>query len=123
MSLYDDTLACRQMATTCYCRRMATITVRDAAQLGSAVREARVRAGMSQTELAADSSVGRQWLVAFEAGDKASAPFDMVMRVLQVLDLNVTLDSSVITRPPRSSRRTVVRASDILARYENETPS
>lgn len=97
---------------------MATSSVRDAAQLGAAVREARVRAGLSQSELAADANVGRQWLVAFEAGDKLSAPFDMVMRVLRVLALEVTLDVSVPTRPRVEGHPFMPTASEVLARYQ-----
>lgn len=97
---------------------MATLHVRDAAQLGDAVRKARAAIGLSQSELAADARVGRQWLVAFEAGDKLSAPFNMVMRVLRSLELDVTLDAST---PKRSGRRVpgfVPKATDVLARYE-----
>lgn len=96
---------------------MATISVRDASTLGAAVRDARVLAGISQAELAADATVGRQWLVAFEAGDKLSAPFDMVMRVLRVLGLDVTLDPSIPARPGRG-QRFVPKASEVLSRYE-----
>lgn len=100
---------------------MATLRVRNGAELGSAVRAARMDAGLSQAELASEASVGRQWLVELEAGDKSSAPFDMVMRVLRALAVDVTLDSSV---PPDRRRRAEVdgsapapKASDVLARY------
>ncbi len=97
---------------------MATTTVKDAARLGDAVRKARAEAGMTQAELASDAGVGRQWLVAFEAGDKISAPFDMVMRVLRVLELEVTLDPSMPKRPGRKDQQFVPNASEVLARYE-----
>lgn len=100
---------------------MATIAVKDAGQLGQAVRKARVEAGMSQTELAGDARVGRQWLVAFEAGDKPSAPFDMVMRLLRVLDLEATLDPSLPMRPARQGQPFVPKATEVLARYEKDT--
>lgn len=100
---------------------MATISVRSAAQLGEAVREARVEAGLTQTELASDSGVGRQWLVAFEAGDKMSAPFDMVMRVLRVLELEATLDPSLPKRPGRQGQPFAPKATEVLARYEKNT--
>lgn len=91
--------------------------VRDAGELGVAVRNARLLADISQGELAADAKVGRQWVVAFEAGDKLSAPFDMVMRVLRVLELDVTLDPSIPARPGRG-QPFVARASEVLSRYE-----
>ena len=75
-------------------------------------------AGISQTELATDAKVGRQWLVAFEAGNKLSAPFDMVMRVLQMLGLEVVLNPSVPTRPGRRGQPFVPTASEALASYE-----
>ncbi len=95
------------------------MAVRDASELGAAVRDARVLAGISQAELAADARVGRQWLVAFESGDKLSAPFDMVMRVLRVLGLDVTLDPSIPARPGRG-RPFVPKATEVLARYEQD---
>lgn len=96
---------------------MATVSVRDATELGAAVRDARLQADISQVDLAADSSVGRQWLVEFEAGSKVSAPFDMVMRVLSVLELRVILDPLVPPPVPRSAQRRVPAASEVLARY------
>lgn len=77
-------------------------------------------AGMSQTELAAEANVGRQWLVEFEAGDKLSAPFDMVMRLLRVLQLDVTLDPTVPRRAPAPTDRgaPAPTASEILSRYD-----
>ena len=100
---------------------MATTRVRDASQLGDAVRKARAEAGLTQTELASDAGVGRQWLVAFEAGDKLSAPFDMVMRVLRVLELEATLDPSLPKRPRRQDQPFIPKATDVLARYEQDT--
>lgn len=84
--------------------------------MGAAVRDARIVAGMSQVDLAAEAQIGRQWLVEFEAGDKGSAPFDMVMRVLRVLALEVTLDPTV-PRRSASSPAPQRSASDVLALY------
>lgn len=100
---------------------MATIVVGNASALGAAVREARLLAGVSQTELAADAKVGRQWLVALEAGSKPSAPFDMVMRVLQVLELEVALDPSTPRRSGLQGQPFVPKASEVLSRYEKGT--
>ncbi len=80
------------------------------------MRDARTRLGMSQVELAAEARVGRQWLVEFEAGDKLSAPFDMVMRLLVALGLDVTFDSTVPVRTRRAGSLTP-KASEILASY------
>lgn len=101
---------------------MATTSARDATQLGAAVREARIRAGLSQSELAADANVGRQWLVGFEAGDKLSAPFDMVMRVLRTLALEVTLDVSVPKRSRAQGHGFSPTATEVVARHQRSDP-
>lgn len=96
---------------------MATVRVRDASELGSAVRDARIQASLSQAELAAEAQVGRQWLVEFEAGDKLSAPFDMVMRLLRALALEVTLDPAVLRRRASPTSKGAPTASEVLARH------
>jgi transcriptional regulator with XRE-family HTH domain len=93
---------------------MTTSRVGDAVALGVAVRQARIDQGLSQVELAHDAQVGRQWLVGLEAGDKTSAPLDMVFRVLRALGLAVTLDP---VRPAPADNRPVITATQILQRY------
>jgi len=78
------------------------------------VRQARTEQGLSQAELARDAGVGRQWLVGLEAGDKTSAPLDMVMRVLRELGLAVTLDP---VRPTQPNPGPVITATQVLQRY------
>ena len=65
--------------------------------LGPALRDARLADDLTQAALAELAGVGRQWLNAFEAGDKASAPLDMVMRVVAALDVAVVLSRPVPT--------------------------
>lgn len=43
--------------------------------------------------------MGRQWLNAFEQGEKSSAPLDMVMRVVDALDVSVTLSKPAAPPP------------------------
>ena len=74
------------------------VEVSRADDLGPAMREARMADGITQAALAELAQVGRQWLNAFEMGEKASAPLDMVMRVIAALDISV-----VLTRPPLST--------------------
>lgn len=47
--------------------------------------------GVTQASLAAKAGVGRQWLNAFELGDKWTAPLDMVYRVLSALEITVEM--------------------------------
>lgn len=75
---------------------MTTIEIGRAADLGPALREVRIADSLTQTDLAEAAGVGRQWLNAFEAGDKPSARLDMVLRIIDILDVSVTL-----TRPTR----------------------
>lgn len=70
---------------------MATILVTRPDDLGPALREIRAAEGITQSALAQLADVGRQWLNAFEMGEKTSAPLDMVMRVITALDVSVTL--------------------------------
>ena len=99
---------------------MTTLKVRDSAQLGLAVRDARLSAGLSQADLAAEAGIGRQWLVAFEAGDKPSAPFDMVMGLLRALDLEVTLHPTLPQRRPTVDLAFTPNASDVLISYQQQ---
>jgi len=80
--------------------------------LGGVVRDARARCGLTQAELARDAGVGRQWLVAFEAGDKESAPLDMVFRLLRTLGLSVVIDAAPV--PPAVRPVPIISASGIL---------
>lgn len=96
---------------------MTTFIAGDARQVGSIIRGARLREGLSQSELASDAGVGRQWLVGLEAGDKASAPLDMVLRVLRALELDVTLSGAAPERRFGDDQPPMPTASEILARY------
>jgi len=90
--------------------------VGSATDLGNVIRDTRLRLGLSQAELARDAKVGRQWLVGLELGDKSSAPFDMVLRVLRVLDVSIM----VKPRPAYVNARSnvpVITATEILSRY------
>jgi len=92
--------------------------VTGASDLGSAVRAARTRLGVSQAELARDARVGRQWLVGLEAGDKEQAPFSMILRVLDALDLTI-----IVGPTPGSPLQPhpIIYASDIVARHTRST--
>lgn len=73
---------------------MTTIDVARPEDLGPALREIRIADGVTQSALADLADVGRQWLNAFEGGDKPSAPLNMVMRVA------TSLGTTVVLAPP-----------------------
>ncbi|MDR1513515.1 MAG: helix-turn-helix transcriptional regulator [Propionibacteriaceae bacterium] len=96
---------------------MATI-LSSGHDLAQAVRLARQEQGLTQAELARDARVGRQWLVEFEAGDKPSAPVDMVLRVLKELRLGLTLGPAAPVKPSAPAAAVpVIRADDVVARH------
>lgn len=70
---------------------MATVEVSGARALGPALRQARIQEEINQSALADLAAVGRQWLNAFEMGDKPTAPMDMVLRVAAALGVTVVL--------------------------------
>ncbi|MDR1150856.1 MAG: helix-turn-helix domain-containing protein [Bifidobacteriaceae bacterium] len=100
---------------------MAT-EIHDAAELGAAVRTARRDQGLSQTDLAHVAHVGRQWLVGLEAGDKHSAPLDMILRVLRGLRLSITLDPTPAALRLLGPAPPLIRADDIVARHTDPNP-
>lgn len=63
-------------------------TVRD---LGAAVRDARLRAGLSQQALADRAGVPRQWVSRLETGSNPGAELRKVLDLLAALDLVVEL--------------------------------
>lgn len=94
---------------------MRVETVRD---IGLVIRERRQALGLSQTALAAQAAVGRQWLVALEGG-KARADIALILRVAKTLGLRVSLEPVLPqegeTAPPRRARIDLAR---VLARYK-----
>jgi transcriptional regulator with XRE-family HTH domain len=58
--------------------------VRTARDLGSAVRDARLRRGWTQAELADRIGASRQWVVSFERG-KATAEVGTALRAIAAL--------------------------------------
>jgi HTH-type transcriptional regulator / antitoxin HipB len=64
--------------------------IRTPADFGAAVRGARMAAGLSQQALAERAGVGRQWLVAVEAG-KPRAGLSHLLRLVAALGLALEL--------------------------------
>ncbi|MBM7516574.1 helix-turn-helix domain-containing protein [Nocardioides nitrophenolicus] len=77
MSPYDDVMGPRR-------------TISNWAFLGPAVRDARLRAGLTQAALADEAGVSRGWLIRFEAGLPNAEPVT-VLRLLRSLGLVLSL--------------------------------
>lgn len=60
--------------------------VRTARDLGAAVRDARLRRGWTQAELADQIDVSRQWVIALEHG-KATAELGTALRAIAALGM------------------------------------
>ncbi|MGN0094918.1 MAG: helix-turn-helix domain-containing protein [Corynebacterium sp.] len=78
---------------------MTTISVHRPDDLGPLLRDIRLELGVTQSALAAKAKVGRQWLNAFELGDKWTAPLDMVYRVLGALEVVVEMSPEPAPHP------------------------
>jgi len=68
--------------------------VRTPLDLGLVIRERRRQLGLSQSQLAEQAGVGRQWLVAVERG-KSRAEIGLVLQTLYALGLAL----SVVPQP------------------------
>lgn len=71
--------------------------VRTARDLGAAVRDARLRQGWTQAELADRIDVSRQWVISLERG-KATAELGSTLRAINALGMVVQL----VDAPARS---------------------
>ncbi len=66
------------------------MTIQSINDLAAAVRGRRTDLGMSQADLAKRAGVSRKWVYEFEAG-KPTAELGLLLRLLDVLDLNLDL--------------------------------
>jgi len=62
--------------------------VTNAADVGALLRDARLRQGMTQAQLAESVGTSRAWVVAVESGSP-NARLELVLRALQWVDLTV----------------------------------
>lgn len=66
--------------------------IRTPLDLGLIIRDRRRKLKLSQTELARQVGVGRQWTVAIEHG-KSRAELGLVLRTLSALGLSLAIDA------------------------------
>lgn len=87
-------------------------TIRTVGDVAAVVRGRRADVGLSQTALAEQAGVSRQWLSALERG-KASAEVGLVLRVLEVLDLELSTGE----RAPAGGDRHPIDLDVVLDRH------
>lgn len=71
-----------------------------AAELGSVVREARLRAGLTQEDAAHEAAVSRRWLIDLERGH-SNAQLGKVLHTMAALGLRIEIVP--VTMPERNS--------------------
>jgi len=76
--------------------------IRRPNDIGAAVKEARRKRGMNQTELAARLEVNRESVSRLETGDPGIT-LGIVLRALSVLGLTLALDNEAATPEPARS--------------------
>ncbi len=82
---------------------MKDITLRSAAQLGSAIRLTRKEKNISQNALAERLGVERKWVLRLEAGNPR-AELGLVLKALEALGIRVSIDHRPTGKqPPRSA--------------------
>lgn len=87
--------------------------------LGPLIRDGRIRAGWSQTQLAERVGVSRQWISQVETG-KTSVEFDLVVGTLQALGCQLYAESS--GRPTHAEDRPDGSAEPLVHAPAQRTP-
>lgn len=73
---------------------MAAISLTTPARVGAAIRGARTREGLTQTQLAGRAGVSRRWLIALERGQGERAELGKILDTLDALGLDLSLATS-----------------------------
>ena len=118
---YDDTTALLPNADiillSAYADTMAT-QINSIRDLVAATRGRRKSLGWTQSELADRAHVSRQWISEFEAG-KPTAELGLTIRLLDALDLRLTLDSGEERHPAREQSAMTVDLDAVLDDYRS----
>jgi HTH-type transcriptional regulator/antitoxin HipB len=72
--------------------------IRTERELGAALRQARLRAGLTQAELAARAEVSRAFVVGIEAGNRPGAELQRVLALVRALEHTMTLTPTLETK-------------------------
>lgn len=70
---------------------MADIALTTPSQIGAAIRSARTRADLTQSELAERAGVSRRWLISVEQGQAERAELGKILDTLDTLGLELTV--------------------------------
>lgn len=73
---------------------MVGIPLSTPAQIGAAIRGARAREGLTQTELAERAGVSRRWLITVEQGRTERAELGKILDTLDALGLDLTVTTA-----------------------------
>ena len=118
---YDDTTALLPNADiiplSAYVDAMAT-QINSIRDLVAATRGRRKSLGWTQSELANRAHVSRQWISEFEAG-KPTAELGLMIRLLDALDLRLTLDTGEERQPAREQGAMTVDLDAVLDDYRS----
>ena len=118
---YDDTTALLPNADiirlSAYADTMAT-QINSIRDLVAAARGRRKSLGWTQSELADRAHVSRQWISEFEAG-KPTAELGLTIRLLDALDLRLTLNTSEEQHPAREQSAVTVDLDAVLDDYRS----
>ena len=118
---YDDTTALLPNADiirlSAYADTMAT-QINSIRDLVAAARGRRKSLGWTQSELADRAHVSRQWISEFEKG-KPTAELGLMIRLLDALDLRLTLDTGEERHPAREQSAVTVDLDAVLDDYRS----
>jgi HTH-type transcriptional regulator/antitoxin HipB len=121
LSPHDDTDALLPnadiLSLSAYADIMAT-QINSLRDLVAAVRGRRKSLGWTQSELANRAHVSRQWISEFETG-KPTAELGLVIRLLDALDLRLTLDSGEQRQPAGEESAMTVDLDAVLDDYRS----
>lgn len=107
--------------------------MRRVSQIGATIKRAMAKAGMSQSELAAESGVSRSWIASVNSGKTDKPGPDKLARVAKALGLELRpllamtdqLGAVQVTEAPASSdvAAAIDRQTEILSELVNELRS
>ncbi len=90
--------------------------------LAAAIRGRRLRAGLSQEQVAARTGVSRQWVGELERG-KSTAELGLVLGLLDALELKIELDDREFDRESAGRPTTSVDLDGVLDEYRGHDGS